>query len=314
MIFEYVQIMNKKEISEHISSLSLFYKQKNQSSFLYLESIKADIFNQYEIIYQSVLDNYIAQIKNYDDKVAAWENKICLGCKSKLRYVEDYSFWGCPNYLDKSIIHSTFNKNHLFLFDKNNIKHRVNAHWVTDIKKNLNISKNISATNILDFLEFYGFEDLRMRFDYKPTKESIAGFVNGNIESKKEEKEIFEKLSSLNFDKVQKQYYLKYKLIDDKERIAILDILISDEDKVYIIEIKRGLYDIKEEQLKLYKNLIRFIQNTKNDKRKLISLFCISNKSEYDSIYFKCESKYIYFDEFKNAKNKCEFLANKIFN
>lgn len=314
MIFEYVKIMTKKEISEHISSLSLYYKQKNQNSFQYLESIKADIFNQYHIIYQSVLYNYIAQIKNYDDKVAAWENKICLGCKSKLRYVEDYSFWGCPNYLDKSIIHSTFNKNHLFLFDKNNIKHRVNAHWATDIKKNLNISKNISATNILDFLEFYGFEDLRVRFDYKPTKESIAGFINGNIESKKEEKEIFEKLSSFNFDKVQKQYYLKYKLIDDKERIAILDLLISDENKVYIIEVKRGLYDIKEEQLKLYENLIRFIQNTKNDKRKLISLFCISNKSEYDSIYFKCESKYIYFDEYKNAKNKNEFLANKIFN
>jgi hypothetical protein len=306
--------MTRREINEHISNLSLFYKQKNQNSFVFLESIKENIFNQYDIIYQSILENYISQINNYEDKVKSWENKMCQGCKSKLRYIEDYNFWGCPNYLDKSINHSTFNKNHLFHFDKSNIKHRVNTHWATDIKKALNIPKNITATNILDFLEFYGYEDLRTRFDYKPTKESIAGFINGNKESKKEEKEIFDFLSNLKFDKIHKQYYIKYKLIGDKEKIAILDLLISNEDKVYIIEIKRSFFDIKEEQLKLYHNLINFILNEKNDKRKLISLFCISNKSEYDSIYFKCESKYFYFDDYKNVENKNEFLSNKIFN
>jgi hypothetical protein len=306
--------MTKKEVNQHICNLSLYYKQKNQKSFEYLEIIKDNIFSQYEIIYQSVLDNYISQIKHYDDKVKAWENKCCLGCKSKLRYIEEYSFWGCPNYLDKSVIHSTFNKNQLFHFEQSNIKHRVNTHWATDIKKALNISQNISATNILDFLELNGYEDLRIRFNYKPTKESIAGFVNGNLESKKEEKEIFAKLSSFNFDKIHKQYYIKYKLADDKERIAILDVLISNDDKVYIVEIKRGLYDIKEEQLQLYHNLITFILNEKKDNRKLISFFCISNKSEYDSIYFKCNSTFIYFDEVKRTTTKKEFLNLKIFN
>lgn len=313
MIFEYVKIMNKKEINEHISSLSLFYNQKNQNSFSYLEKVKADIFNQYEIIYQSILDNYIAQIKNYDDKVVAWENKTCLGCKSKLRYIENYSFWGCPNYNDKSIIHSTFNKNHTFHFEKNNIKHRVNTHWATDIKKTLNIPKTITATNILDFLEFYGYEDLRMKFNYKPTKESIAGFVNANFESKKEEKEIFEKLSSFNFNKIHKQYYLKYKYIGEKEKIAILDFLISNDDNVYIVEVKRSLYDIKEEQLDLYHNLISFIQNEKKDDRYLISFFCISNRSEYESTHFKTKSKFIYYDQIKNITTMSDFLKLHIF-
>lgn len=314
MIFEYVKIMSEKEVNEHISSLSLFYKQKNHNSFLYLDSIKADIFNQYDILCKSVFDNYIAQIKNYDDKLDAWEKKICLGCKSKLRFIEDYNFWGCPNYLNKSIIHSNFNKNHTFHFEKSNIKHRVNTHWATDIKKALNIPQNITATNIIDFLEFYGYEDLRTKFNYKPTKESIAGFVNGNLISKKEEKEIFEKLLYFNFDKIQKQYYLKYKKTEDKERIAILDLLISNDEKIYIIEIKRSIYDIKEEQLQLYHNLISFILNDKKDKRKLISFFCISNKSEYDSIYFKPKSKFIYFDEIKKLTSKNDLLELNIFN
>ena len=60
----------------------------------------------------------------------------------------------------------------------------------------------------------------------------------------------------MNFKKLHKQYYIEYKKTNEAEKGAILDILLSNEKKVYVVEIKRFLMYANDEQLDLYFNLI----------------------------------------------------------
>lgn len=302
MNIEYVRIMSKNEISIHIENLSRHYITKNDNSLKYLSNIKSELIQEYDNVNKIIIDNYNAELKKYFDKLNAWETKTCLGCNATLNKIDsDFgTFWGCPNFKDKSIEHSKFsiNQGEYLKQRKNTLYPRINRDWVTDIKKKLNIPSNISATNILDFFEFHGFEDLREKYNYKTTKESISGYISGNKESKKEEKIIYEKLKEKKFDKLLNQYYLKYKLVDSqKENMAIIDVLASINNKVYIIEIKRTLNDIKEEQLSLYTDLIKFLLLKKKDNRKVLPLFCIFNRGDFDLKYFKPNHKFIYSDE-----------------
>lgn len=302
MNIEYVRIMRKSEISIHIENLSRLYTSKNENSLKYLSTIKRELFREYENVNNKIIDNYNAELKEYLNKLNAWETKTCLGCNAKLNMISsDFgTFWGCPDFKNKSVEHSKFsiNQGEYLKQRKNTLYPRINRDWVTDIKKKLNIPSHISATNILDFFEFHGFEDLREKYNYKTTKESISGYIIGNRESKKEEKIIYEKLKEKKFDKLLNQYYLKYKLVDSpKENIAILDVVASINDKVYVIEIKRTLNDIKEEQLSLYTDLIKFLLHDKKDNRIVVPLFCIFNRGDYDLKYFKPNNKFIYFDE-----------------
>lgn len=301
MKFEYVKPMSEVEKSDCFNKFSQANKNKSSQAFQFLSSIENKLVAQYEKVDQNIFDNYKKDVKEYYDKLKAWETKTCQGCKSKLNKINgDFGdFWGCPNFRNKEVIHSKFSLNHEEYLNsqKNNIKPRIHKDWATDIKKELQLPSNITATNIIDFLEYIGCEDLRAKYNYKTTKESISGFVNANKDSKKEEKEVYEKLEQKNFKKLHKQYYIKYKKTNESEKVAILDILLSNENKVYIIEIKRFLMYANDEQLDLYFNLISHMLREKKDNREVKPLFCISNKEEYDLNYYQPKHKFIYADE-----------------
>ena len=101
------------------------------------------------------------------------------------------------------------------------------------------------------------------------------------------------------------------------EKIAILDLIVSDQNNIYLIEIKRYPLEIKEEQLNLYFDLLKHILSDKKDKRSFKAVFLISNEYEYDYDYFKQnEDRFIYFKNIQNCKNKIEIeskLNSKIF-
>jgi hypothetical protein len=301
MKFEYVKPMSEVEKSDYFNKFSQANKNKSSQAFQFLSSIENKLVAQYEKVDQNIFDNYKKDVKEYYDKLKAWETKTCQGCKSKLNKINgDFgAFWGCPNFRNNEVIHSKFslNQEEYLTSQKNNIKPRIHKDWATDIKKELQLPNYITATNIIDFLEYNGYEDLRAKYNYKATKESISGFVNANKDSKKEEKEVYEKLEQKNFKKLHKQYYIKYKKTNESEKVAILDILLSNENKVYIIEIKRFLMYANDEQLDLYYNLISHILGEKKDNREVKPLFCISNKEEYDLKYYQPKHKFIYANE-----------------
>lgn len=301
MKFEYVKVMSADEKSNYINKFSNFYKNNNSQAFQYLSSIENKLITQYEKVDQKVFDNYKKDLKEFHEILKAWETKTCQGCKSKLNKINgDFgTFWGCPNFRNKKVTHSKFSFNYQEILDykKNNLKPRIHKDWATGIKRELQLPNYIKATNIIDFLECNGCEDLRSKYNYKATKESISGFVNANKDSKKEEKEVYEKLEKKNFKKLHKQYYIKYKKTNESEKVAILDILLSNENRVYIIEIKRFLMYADDEQLDLYFNLISYMLREKKDNREVKSLFCISNKEEYDLKYSQPKHRYIYTDK-----------------
>lgn len=301
MVFEYVKSMSEEEKKQYFDKLSLSTLKKGNQALQYLSSIESKLIAQYEKVDQIIIDNYKKDTKEYYDILTAWETKTCQGCKSKLNEINgDFSaFWGCPNYRNNRVKHSKFSskQEEYLIYQKCNLKPRINKDWATDIKKELQLPTYITATNIIDFLEYNGCEDLRAKYNYKSTKESISGFVNANKDSKIEEKEVFEKLEKKNFKSLHKQYCIKYKRVNEIEKIAILDILLSNENKVYIIEIKRFFMYINDEQLDLYYNLISHLLKSKNDSREVMPFFCISNKEEFDLKYYKPKNNFFYVDD-----------------
>lgn len=301
MEFEYVKAMTIEEKKQYFDRFSLSNKTKGNQAMQYLSSMESKLITQYEKVDQTIIDNYKKEVKEYCDKINAWETKTCQGCKSKLNKIDVGfgTFWGCPNYKNNAVTHSKFpsNQEEYFAYKKNSLKPRINKDWATDIKKELHLPSYITATNIIDFLEYNGCEDLRAKYNYKSTKESISGFVIANKDSKIEEKEVFDKLEKKNFKSLHKQYYIKYKKTNEVEKIAILDILLSHENKVYIIEIKRFSMYINDEQLELYYNLISYMLMSKNDVREIIPLFCISNKDEFDFKYSQPKYNFLYVDD-----------------
>jgi hypothetical protein len=301
MEFEYVTSMSEDEKEQYISSFSNSKKYRENKAFQYLSSIESNLLVQYEKVDQTIINNYRKELKEYHDKRKAWETKTCQVCQSKLNKINgDFgTFWGCPNYRNNEVTHSKFSSNQEEYLNsqKNNLKPRINRDWATDIKKELKLPPYITATNIIDFLDYNGCEDLRAKYNYKSTKESISGYVNANKFSKKEEKEVFKILEKKNFRKLQKQFYIKYKRTNEVEKIAVLDTLLSHDNKVYIIEIKRFFMYINDAQLELYYYLISQMLSVKKDTREVIPLFCISNKEEYDLTYYQPKHKFIYTDD-----------------
>ena len=174
---------------------------------------------------------------------------------------------------------------------------RINANWATDIIRKNDLKSTVLASDLLRFYDNIGFEDLREKYGYRNSIDRISGYLKAKKESSKEEKEINQHLSKL-FPKSSIQTGIKYKLKEQPEKVAIVDLILSNESTVNIVEIKRSRLDINGEQLKLYHSLITHILKSNNDNRICKSLFLVYNKMDYD---FPNNDKYLLYDEIKNV-------------
>lgn len=156
----------------------------------------------------------------------------------------------------------------------------------------------------MNFVDEIGLLDLREKYGYTCSKDRISGYVKAKKASLTEEKEISSLLSPF-FPKAISQLGIRYKLTNEKETVAILDLLLSDETTVNLLEIKRSAYDLDEEQLRLYKSLVEFVLNKSNDSRKLTALFVVYNTT---TLYFPIKTPFLFFDEIRKFKHKEIFL------
>lgn len=280
---------------------------------------------------ESLIDGYVKyeeeQINIFKEKrkellrnIELWDKKECI-CGQKLKVINSANgdFWGCPNFNNKSFKHKTFSLTFVPYYKDNldKTKVKIDSHWASKIITSCNLKNEVKAKDLIEFYINSGFDDLRIKYNYEKTSiESISGFVNGKRNSTKEENEI-KKYFSEKYDTCLSQIGIKYKLINCDEKIAIIDLIVSDKNNIYLLEIKRYSLEIREEQLILYFNLLKHILSEKDDKRNLKAVFLVSNKYEYDYEYFrKNEEGFIYFDSIKNCKNKTEIetkLNSKIF-
>lgn len=91
-------------------------------------------------------------LNNYKKEKSLFLRKKCE-CGCDLRLIEGYywSFLGCPNFRDESTTHSKFNPDFLKYH-----KVRIDAQWLTFIKKNANLGKEVTWSDLLEFYKSRG--------------------------------------------------------------------------------------------------------------------------------------------------------------
>lgn len=306
-MIEYVEIMTQGDLDKFFGSILKKNTLNKSQAIDYLKLNEETVIKEYECYKTKCVEEYYAQKKEIAALQEAWSKKTCAVCSSKLRIVDwDYgSFWGCPKFSDGRV-HTKFSEDYesQLAAKWSNCYVRVKSYWLTDIIKLLKLPQYIKATDLLNFYESIGLEDLREKYGYKNTKESIGGRAKAKQASLQEEREITNFLNPF-FKKTQKQLGIRYKLATQKESVAILDLIVSDEETVNIIEIKRTILDVVDGQLELYKSLISFVLNSKEDRRKIVAVFIV-----YDDIkiYFTIDTPFVAFNSIKQLQTKDEIL------
>lgn len=283
-IIEHASFMNQKELDAFYNNLSEKAELQKQSSSKILLSNQDKLINAHKQHEDEAIQQFHTAYSKLMIRKRSWDEKTCSACNGNLELVDsDYGeFWGCVNFRNKAIKHDSFNiqyEDH-FKEDLKNTKVRIDSNWLTEIIKGLDLRGKIRASELLSFYDAIGLEDLRSKYGFSNTSESISGYVRAKLASRTEECEIENNLSLL-FSELKSQLAIKYRLKGEKEKIAILDMVIADKKEVFIIEIKRNVHNIDCNQVKLYYELVDHILTKKNDKRSRYATFLIFNKLDY---------------------------------
>lgn len=299
---EYAKVMSNEEKK----SLIHFFKSKDEKQNSKCEKLMIDnkdlLINAYMDYNMKVISERDMRLREVNKKINLWNKKECV-CGKPMRFVDGYGFWGCTDYMNKEKEHSNFNSstadNLSNQFDYC-LKVRVNKDWATEIIRDNNFRDKIKAKQLILFYDSIGLEDLRSKYGYKSTIESISSYVNANEESKKEERKVTDFMANI-FGIINSQLALKYKIQGEKEKTCIIDLITSDDEDVFLIEIKRNTTNVDDEQLSLYNDIIKCVMNTTGDTRELTPLFIISNLDGYDD-----PNEYFFFENFDDITDKSE--------
>ncbi|RYZ91088.1 MAG: hypothetical protein EOP04_01815 [Proteobacteria bacterium] len=289
MNVEMAQIMSESELQAFFASISRRHEHAKGEAARVLESRHDALIDAYFRYERTRVEKYYEGQKELRALTQAWQKKTCLTCGAPLRLVwgEWGSFWGCPNYRDGRE-HSRFGTDYEDNLDRKgeNTVVRVSANWVTDIIRSEALPAFVKASDLLQFFLMHGLDDLRAKYDYKQTAETISGFTKGRAAALEEEVEIIRFLTPF-FKRVRSQVGIRYRMAGDQERVAIVDLLASDDDKVTLIEIKRDELQLKEEQLALYRDLVSLLMKQGEDKRNLVCVFVVYNTPTIPSDWLK---------------------------
>lgn len=308
MNIEYAYLMTDKDLHDYYSHIRSLYNNRRNDAIQKLEIHSERLIEEYENYEQVCIQNFYAEKKQLADQIAQYKERKCLICGSTLRFiVHDWgNFHGCPNYRDGrehtkfSVIQEQSTQER---FD--NLGVRVDMNWLTDILKSLSLNKQIRASELLDFYDYNGLEDLREKYGYKNTKERIYGYHGASVKAKREEKEI-ETFMNAFFEKTDVQRGIRYKLESEKEKVLIVDMILPYKDIIYLIEIKRHVHDIRIDQLQLYYNILSHVVS-KHDNRTIRPLFLVYNTPEYSPYYIP--SNFTLFENIKPAKNITQIVG-----
>lgn len=308
VMIESAILMTKEELAAYFQRMNASYRDKKSMAVPLLEAKETHLLTEYDHLEVACRNEYRQRARELLQKKVAFDNKRCLVCQGKLRLVQsDYNtFYGCPNHRDGRQ-HTTFAIDFEAKFTEyfRAIKVRIPSDWLTQILKATSLHPQVAASDLLDFLLAKGYEDLREKHGWSDTKTRISGYVRAKKASSQEEQEIQAFLASF-FPKLLAQQGIRYKLTGEKERMAILDILVSTNSQVFLLEIKRRVHDMREQQLSLYNSLLLHILQQKGDTRTLHSLFLVYDTPDYVPVSY---ATYLLFDDLRQAKALPEMLA-----
>ena len=310
-MIESAHIMTEAELSSFFSSLRNRNANQKSRASTQLQAQKEAIINSYFQYEDEQIEIEKAEKTELLTTVSLWRRKVCK-CGSKLKLVNSpYSdFWGCTNYRDTTIQHSTFDTEFEEQISERfaNKRVRIDHNWATHLLRKTNLANIASATDLLNYLSDLGYSDLRVKYGYKTSKESISGYVTARKESSREEIEIRDFLQNF-FPKCKYQTGIKYKKVGEPEKVAIVDLILSNNDYVFVVEIKRHYYDIDNTQIERYNSLISFILKQAGDNRICIPVIIVFNETV---VYQPPKLSYILYNDLRSYNNQIAVIRHLV--
>jgi ssDNA-binding Zn-finger/Zn-ribbon topoisomerase 1 len=229
----------------------------------------ADYINRFTQDKISKHQEQVAEIEANNNRFEAIRDGYhdnCEFCGAALKYVHTYNFVGCSNYRDTRYSkHTTLN-----LRPHSALDLTVPKNYLSQIKKKNNYPKEVKVSDIYELLIMRGIE-LHSDVD----GDSFRKGANNQQKAKAQEKMIADQIRSTGW-KVSEQPMFFYTLDGDKQRICFPDLLVSNHEVVYVVDIKKSIQQADMYKLDLYEEIIRFIQVKTGDKRdtKSVHIFC----------------------------------------
>jgi ssDNA-binding Zn-finger/Zn-ribbon topoisomerase 1 len=259
----------------HLSTTPPFVKRSNQSES-FLEDNKDAILHAYDKLQKSLYEESVLVAQEFNERKKAFEDKKCLVCGGKLRYIKSFQFWGCENYSDTEK-HTTF-QGEKPVYYNNHV--RINVNWLTDIIRECGIEKYVITKDLYNWLIILNErEDLLLKYTGTPSTKRINGYVGTKIRSDKMELQALEYLKMM-YPKVLYQQCITYKLKDKKEMFCIPDFIVSNSKAVLVVDAKLDYTNDK--KMDLYVELVKRIMADKSDTRSINGCHVMYNVSLWD--------------------------------
>lgn len=306
---EYAQLLTKKALEERINTIRAPKREKKNKAIPILEKNRDILITEYHKVEQRAIQEFKDRHNELRLQKNAFDKKECEYCQQPLRFVRnDYQdYYVCPEFRDGNQ-HSKF---YVDLEERIQarlpwIKIRIEMDWLTNILKATALKGQIQASHLLQFLVENNYDDLREKYGLSSTGQLITNLTRTKQASTQEEKEIAAFLQPF-FPKCIQQQGIRYKLQGEKENIAILDLIISDDKTVYLLEIKRNPHNIIQNQLPFYQALLQHIMEKAPDQRRIHPVFLVYNTPEYPTPYLA--GTYVLFEEIKPLETAAAIIS-----
>lgn len=266
MILEYAHKMTKKEVDDFYSFIRSKQEAKIKLAEQTLEEFGVKLINAYHEIAFELDQKYGEQKKYIEFARECFREKKCE-CGLKLKIFinpnNGREFWGCPDYRNENKIHRAWNYE-----PQNKTPIDIFQTWLTKILYRLDLKDKLHTKYLLAFYEENNLPDLQFEYTGISSKELINRLTNINSSQKAFELRQVEFLRN-QWPNVFYQFPVKYKYAHCPEKSCFIDILCSNDDTICIYECKTNKYNIDDKQMKLYVDVIKFINQSLKINKKL---------------------------------------------
>lgn len=255
---EFARKMTKQEVDNFYSFIRKKQDDKVALAREVLEQYAGKLINEYHAFAYKAEEEMDKHKDFISMAQSCYENQTCqCGLKLKLftnRY-NGQQFLGCPDYMDDTKVHKAWNyapgEDYRYIF----------KNWLTTIITNLGLRDKLHTKYLLLFYEENGLCDLQYKHIGISSKVLIDRYTNTNKSSKEFELRQVEFLRN-QWPNVIYQFPVKYKYFGEKEKFCFIDILCSNDETICIYECKTSKFDINNDQMNLYVNVVKFINDS----------------------------------------------------
>lgn len=184
-----VRIVPKEEA---LSAMNISLSRNEGEGVKELKNKREIIIHTYHSINAKIVDEYINEIQLLLNELGSFKESRCYKCRSFLQFV-DLRY---DNYL--SCLSKKCSNQHKYRYDYEQrilkrirtFKYYVDYRWYIELKEKCNLSKKVKNKLLFNFLKVNGLQDLREKYGYQPTFDSLSGLFRAKERANDLEAEI----------------------------------------------------------------------------------------------------------------------------